>query len=165
MKSPILHHFFNISIIAKGVDGVLETIGGLLLFFISPNQIHSFIQRLTQHELSADHSDIIAKYLLNSTSHLTKGTTTFAAIYLLWHGAVKIGLVAALLMKRRWAYPAAIAAFSIFLVYQLYRYTHTHSQGLIVLSILDVIVILLTWFEYKRLKTVHGFARSKRAET
>ena len=159
-KSPILHHFFNISIIAKGVDGVLETIGGFLLFLISPNQIHSLVQRITQHELSADRSDLIARYLLNSASHLTKGTTTFAAMYLLWHGVVKIGLVAALLMKRRWAYPVAIAAFTIFLIYQLYRYTHTHSQGLIVLSILDVIVILLTWFEYKRLKTMHGFAVS-----
>ena len=62
-------------------------------------------------------------------------------------GLVKIGLVAALLMKRRWAYPAAIAAFSIFLVYQIYRYSHTRAPELIALSILDLIVIILTWFD------------------
>jgi uncharacterized membrane protein len=156
-NSNLTHHLFNISIIAKGVDGVLETIGGILLFFISPKQIHSIIQRVTQHELSKDHKDIIASYLLNSTSHLTKGVTTFAAMYLLWHGVVKIGLVAALMLKRRWAYPAAIAAFTIFLVYQIYRYSHTHSPELIVLSILDIFVIILTWLEYKRLQTAHGF--------
>lgn len=158
VKSRITHHLFNISIIAKGFDGVLETIGGVLLFFISPDKIHSIVQRITQHELSKDHKDIVASYLLNSTSHLTKGVTMFAAMYLLWHGIVKIGLVAALLMKRRWAYPSAIAAFSIFLVYQLYRYSHTHAPELIALSILDLIVIILTWFEYKRLQKAHGFA-------
>lgn len=157
-KTGITHHLFNISIIAKGVDGVLETIGGILLFFISPRQIHSIIQRITQHELSKDHRDIIASYLLNSTSHLTKGVTTFAAMYLLWHGVVKIGLVAALMLKLKWAYPAAIAAFTIFLVYQMYRYSHTHSPELLVLSVLDVLVIILTWLEYKRLQISHGFA-------
>ena len=161
-KSNVTHHLFNISIIAKGIDGVLETIGGVLLFFISPKQIHSIIQRITQHELSKDHRDIIANYLLNSTTHLTKGTTSFAAMYLLWHGVVKIGLVAALMLKRKWAYPAAIAAFTIFLLYQIYRYSHTHSPELIVLSILDVFVIILTWLEYKRLQTVHGFAGHSR---
>ena len=85
-KSGFTHHLFNISIIAKGIDGVLEIIGGILLFFISPKQIHSIVQRITQHELSKDHKDIIASYLLNSTTHLTKGVTTFAAMYLLWHG-------------------------------------------------------------------------------
>src|SRR5262245_41216274 len=144
MKSTIARHLFNISIIAKGVDGVLETIGGILLFFVSPQQIYSIIQKITQHELSKDHRDIIASYLLNSTSHLTKGVTTFAAMYLLWHGVVKIGLVAALMLKRKWAYPAAIAAFTIFLIYQLYRYAHTHSPELLVLSVLDVLVIILT---------------------
>ena len=83
----------------------------------------------------------------------------FAAAYLLWHGVVKVGLVAALLLKRRWAYPAAIIAFFLFLVYQLYRYTHTRSPALLALSIVDVIVITLTWIEYKRLKAIHGFAR------
>jgi uncharacterized membrane protein len=81
-KSNLTHHLFNISIIAKGFDGVLETIGGILLFFISPAKIHSLVQRITQHELSKDHKDIVANYLLNSTSHLTKGVTNFAAMYL-----------------------------------------------------------------------------------
>jgi len=157
-KSGMTHTLFNISIIAKGVDGVLETIGGILLFFISPKQIHAIIQKITQHELSKDHKDVIAGYLLNSTSHLTKGVTTFAAMYLLWHGVVKIGLVTALMLKLRWAYPAAIAAFTIFLGYQMYRYSHTHSPELLVLSVLDVLVIILTWLEYKRLQSAHGFA-------
>ena len=159
-KSQITHILFDLSVIGKGIDGVLEIVGGVLLFFISPDRIHSVIKVLTQHELSEDPKDLIATYLLNSTLNLASGTMIFAAVYLLWHGMVKVGLVAALLFKRRWAYPAAIVAFSLFIVYQLYRYIHTRSPELLALSILDVFVITLTWMEYGRLKAIHGFAKS-----
>ena len=161
-RSRIVHVLFDIGIIAKGIDGVLETIGGVLLFLVSPTQIHSIIAVLTQHELSEDPHDLVANYLLNSTRDLSIGATVFAATYLLWHGIVKIGLVAALLLRRRWAYPCAIVAFSLFLVYQLYRYSHTHAPELLVLSVVDVLVIGLTWLEYKRLETIHGFAQRAR---
>jgi uncharacterized membrane protein len=159
-KSKIIHVFFDLSVIGKGIDGVLEIVGGVLLFFVSPDRIQSVIEFLTQHELSEDPRDLITTYLLNSTRDLTSSTTMFAAAYLLWHGVVKVGLVAALLLKRRWAYPAAIVAFSLFLVYQLYRYIHTRSPELLALSIVDVVVITLTWMEYERLQAIHGFAKT-----
>lgn len=158
-KLQVVHLFFNLSVIAKGIDGALEIVGGLLLFFVSPSRISGVVRVLTQHELSEDPRDLVATYLVNSTSSLSRGVTTFAATYLLWHGLVKAGLVAGLLLKRRWAYPAAMAAFFVFVVYQLYRYTHTHSPALLALSIVDVLVIILTWVEYRRLKAIHGFAR------
>jgi len=40
----------------------------------------------------------------------------------------------------------------LFLVYQIYRYSHTHSVWLLALSILDLFVIVLTWLEYQRLR-------------
>lgn len=159
-KFQSLHLFFNLSVIAKGIDGALEIVGGILLFFVSPDHISAVIRALTQHELSEDPRDLVATYLLNSTHSLTKGVTMFAAAYLLWHGVVKAGLVAGLLFKHRWAYPAAIIAFLLFVLYQLYRYIHTHSSTLLALTIVDVLVIILTWIEYKRLKTIHGFAKS-----
>jgi uncharacterized membrane protein len=158
-RSRIEHLLFEISVIGKGVDGVLELVGGALLFFVSPAQIHSLLRALTQHELSEDPHDFVARHLLNGSSHVTAGAATFAAAYLLWHGAVKVGLVVGLLLKRRWAYPVAIAAFIVFVLYQMYRWSHTRSAGLLALSALDVIVIALTWLEYKRLESVHGFAR------
>jgi len=163
-KSQSIHIFFNLSVIVKGIDGALEIIGGFLLFFISPENINTLARILTQHELSEDPRDLIATYLLNGAHGLTKEVTLFAAAYLLWHGMVKVGLVAALLLRRRWAYPAAIIAFFLFLVYQLYRYTHTHSSALLALSIVDVLVIILTWIEYKRLKAIQGFAGSTKKQ-
>ncbi len=157
-KAAITHVLFDVSVIAKGVDGILEIGGGILLLMTSPGRVLSVVRVLTQHELSEDPRDVIARYLLNSAHHLTAGTKTFAAAYLLWHGAVKGGLVAGLLLRKRWAYPAAIAAFVLFVLYQLYRYSHTHAFGLIALSALDIVVIVLTWLEYRRLRTTGGFS-------
>jgi len=157
-RSRIPHILFDISVVTKGLDGALEILGGVLLILFNPTQIHSLIRALTEHELSEDPRDLVATYLRNSTQHLAAGTQAFAASYLLWHGIVKVILVTALLLKRRWAYPTAIVAFLLFLLYQLYRYSHTRAPELLALSILDVFVIGFTWLEYKRLRARHGFA-------
>lgn len=160
-RGHLAHLLFAISVIGKGLDGLLEVVGGVLLFLFNPMQLHKLIRILTEHELSEDPLDVVATYLRNSTQHLSAATKGFAASYLLWHGIVKVTLVAALLLKRRWAYPLAIVAFFLFLVYQLYRYSHTHAPELLVLSVLDILVIGLTWLEYRRLKAGHGFVSGR----
>jgi uncharacterized membrane protein len=154
----LIHVLFDVGAIAKGVDGVLEIIGGALLFVVDPHQLHHLARILLQHELSEDPHDVVATYLLHTSQHVAAGTVTFAAAYLLWHGVVKVGLVAGLLLRQRWAYPTAIGAFLLFLVYQLYRYTHTYAPELLVLSAFDVFIIVLTWLEYGRLRAAHAFA-------
>ena len=160
-RRRLTHVLFDISIATKGLDGALEILGGVLLLLVSPLQLHNFVRALTEHELSEDPRDLLATYLNNSAQHLAGGAQTFAATYLLWHGLVKVALVTALLLKRRWAYPTAILAFLLFLAYQLYRYSHTRAPELLALSILDVLVIGLTWLEYRRLRSSHGFAAGK----
>ncbi len=157
-KDRVIHLFFDIGVIAKGIDGALEIVGGAVLMFLSSTQLYGIVHFLTQHELSEDPRDRIAQYLLHSTHSLASGTRVFAASYLLWHGAVKVVLVAGLLRKQRWAYPLAIGAFLLFLVYQLYRYSHTHAVELLVLSVADVLVIALTWLEFRRLVRSRAFA-------
>jgi uncharacterized membrane protein len=65
---------FDISVITKGVDGVLEVLGGALLLLATSSQIQSGMRILTQHELSEDPHDVVATYLLNSTQHLASTT-------------------------------------------------------------------------------------------
>lgn len=61
-------------------------------------------------------------------------------------------LVAGLLREKLWAYPASIVVFGLFIFYQLARFRYTHSVELLLLTVLDVIIILLTWHEYRFLK-------------
>jgi uncharacterized membrane protein len=57
-----------------------------------------------------------------------------------------------LLKQKLWAYPSAVIVFGAFIVYQLYRFTLTHSIGLIALSLFDLVVIWLIHLEYRALK-------------
>ena len=40
-----------------------------------------------------------------------------------------------------------------FIVYQIYRYTAGYSLFLILLSVFDAVMIILTFIEYKKIKT------------
>jgi uncharacterized membrane protein len=141
---------FEVSILLKGLDGVLELIGGLLLLFVTPEDLNRFVVRLTQHELSQDPNDYFANRLLHFGSTLTPSTVRFAALYLLLHGIVKVVLVVALLRNKLWAYPWLIAFLIAFIVYQLYRIALMPSTWLVLLTIFDVFVVALTWREWRK---------------
>jgi uncharacterized membrane protein len=145
-----LDRVFEIGIIAKGLNGTAELIGGLLLLLASPDRIRHFAVVLTQGELSEDPHDLIATRLLHNADSLTGGTVRFGAIYLLAHGAVKVVLVIALLLDKLWAYPWMIGFLSLFIGYQLYRIALHPSAGLIALTIFDAFVLVLTALEYRR---------------
>lgn len=150
--SKALHVSFKVGILIKGVDGILEVVGGLLLSFLSPLQINHFVALLSEHELSRDPNDFIANHLLSAADGFSGGTKTFAVLFLLSHGVSKIGLVWALLKSQLWAYPTAIAVFAAFGAYQIYRYVLSPSVAMVVLTVLDALVIWLTWEEYGRLR-------------
>ena len=67
----LLDRTFEIGILLKGLDGVLELIGGALLLAVSPTTINRIIGALTQHELSEDPHDVIAVHLLRLSHGLT----------------------------------------------------------------------------------------------
>jgi uncharacterized membrane protein len=140
---------FNITLVLKGLDGLLELVGGILLFVISPTTINRVAERLTQHELSQDPNDFIAHRLLRLTANL-HNTQLFGAAYLLLHGLVKIVIVVGLLRRQRWAYPVAFVFLGGFVIYQLYRLTYDLSVGLVLLTAFDLFMIWLTWLEYRR---------------
>ena len=141
---------FEIGIILKGLDGVLETVGGLLLLVITPATINRLTVSLTQHELSEDPHDFIAGHLLRYAHGLTGPAVTFAAVYLLLHGITKIVLVAALLRNQIWAYPWMIGFLLVFIGYQLYRLVLSPTFGLSALTIFDAFIVWLTWREWRR---------------
>jgi len=145
-----LDRLFEIGIIGKGLDGAAELLGGLLLLWATPDRIRHLAVVLTQGELSEDPHDLIATRILHSADGVTGGAVRFGAIYLLAHGAVKVGLVIALLLDKFWAYPWMIGFLSLFIGYQLYRIALHPSAGLIALTIFDALVLALTAGEYRR---------------
>lgn len=151
-RSYLRELFFRVGVWLKGLDAILEIIGGVALLLVSPAFILRVVAFLTQDELAEDPRDLVANYVLHVARHLSVGTVHFAAFYLLAHGVVKVALVVALLKRVLSAYPISVIVFGAFIAYQLYRFTLTHSAGLIALSIFDLLVIGLIWLEYQALR-------------
>ncbi len=158
-RGDLLDRAFVVGISLKGLDGVLEVLGGLILLVVTPATINSLTRALTQHELSEDPHDFLATHLLHAAGGLTGASVRFGALYLLSHGAVKIVLVAALLRNKLWAYPWTIAFLLAFIGYQVYRLTFAPSIGLVGLTVFDAVVAWLTWREYQKQR---GIARRRR---
>jgi uncharacterized membrane protein len=141
---------FRISIILKGLDAAAEIIGGTFLLFITPHDIQHFVHWLTAQELSTDPHDFISTLLVHSTHNLSAGSTLFATIYLLSHGVIKLFIIINVLRNKYWAYPALIIVLIGFIVYQVIQIIHSHSIGLILLTLFDVFVIIMTTLEWQK---------------
>lgn len=148
-ESTLLDRTFRVSLILKGLDGVLELVGGILLLVITPEQIGDLVRFLTQHELAQDPNDFVANSLVHLSSNLSGSATLFGAIYLLLHGLVKIVLVWAVLKDKLWAYPWMIAFLLVFILYQGYRIAVAFSWGLVLLTAFDIFIVWITAREYR----------------
>ena len=147
-----IHRLFKIGVVLKGLDGAVEAIAGLALFFTTTASLRNLVDWLTAGELQEDPNDFVANHLVDFFQHLSVNTKYFAAIYLLAYGIAKVGLVAGLLRGKLWAYPTALIALGLFLCYQIYRFSHTHSLALGCFSLIDVFILAVIWREYQYLK-------------
>jgi uncharacterized membrane protein len=145
-QHKLLRRTFRTGIALKGLDGLLESIAGVLLV-AAPGLLNRVGLTLWASELLRNPSRF-SNHLAQASERLAHVSPHFAAAYLLSHGLVKIVLVVALWRDKLWAYPLAIFVFAAFVFYQLFRFTHTHSIGLVLLTIFDIAIICLTWTEY-----------------
>lgn len=150
--TSLLDKTYEIGILLKGIDGILELVGGVLLLVIPPNTIDAITTFLTQHELSQNPNDFIATHVLQYGHDLTHGSHAFAAAFLLTHGLVKIVLVGALLRNYPWAYPFAIITLGLFIAYQVYRMVVEPTWGMAFLTVLDIVITWLIWREWQQQK-------------
>ncbi|HEV2301345.1 MAG TPA: DUF2127 domain-containing protein [Stellaceae bacterium] len=144
-----IHRLFQLGVLLKGAHALVECAGGVLLAIVSTQTIVGWVDWLTQDELIEDPHDFVAAHLLAMAQHFTVGTKNFYVFYLMSHGLVKVVLVAGLLMEKLWAYPASLVVLGLFILYQVYRFSYTHSPGLVALTLFDILVIILIWHEYR----------------
>lgn len=143
------HSLFQLTLLGKGALALAEILAGIGAYFVTHQFILKLVDRLTQGELLQHPRDLIAHYLFTSAQHFSLSTRNFTAAYLLSHGVVKLWLIVGLLREKLWYYPLAIVVFGLFIVYQLYRFNLSHSPWLVFITVVDVIVIVLTWQEYR----------------
>lgn len=143
---------FEISILLKGINSIFEIFGGFLALFITKSYIVSLVISWTQEELSQEPKDFIAHYLLNLSNNFSVTSQHFIALYLLSHGIIKLFLVVGLLKRKLWAYPLSAIVFSLFIIYQMYKYFYSPSVWLLILTLFDISIVWLTLHEYHKMK-------------
>ncbi len=145
--------FFEAGILLKGLDGLLEVVGGIFLLLIKPGSLNQLATTLTQHELAEDPRDFFSTHILHATQNLSSGSLVFAALYLLSHGITKIVLIWEILHDRLWAYLGLIYLTIGFMIYQVYRFSYSPSVGLVLLTLFDAVIVYLTVIEYRKRKS------------
>ena len=143
------HRLFDIVVILKGLNGLVELVAGTALILIPAGAIAIWAEALTRHELSTDPNDFIANLIVHWAANFGHGTQVFAAVYLLLHGVAKTTLASLLLMGQKIAYPIALAFFSLFVGYALYRLTLSWSWVLAAVVLFDILTIVVIGREWR----------------
>jgi uncharacterized membrane protein len=149
-----VHFAFEISLMFKGAFALAEIATSIFAYVVTTQFLLDLARVITRTELTEDPRDFVANYLLDAAQGLSVSSQHFTAFYLFNHGVVKFWLIIGLWQKKLGYYPAAIAVFGLFILYQLYRYSFAHSLLLLLITALDVAVIGLTWFEYQHLRHI-----------
>lgn len=151
-KSTLLHKLFRIGVLIKGINGILEITAAAILFFVKTNLTLTLIQNALEQELVHDPRDFLANHLYAASQHITPNTITFIAIYLLVHGIINIIMFSGLWYNKKWAYPLSTLILSMFIVYQLSKFSKTHSITLLSVTLIDLTILFLLNSEYKRIQ-------------
>jgi uncharacterized membrane protein len=154
-----IHRLFKIIVSLKGLHALFEFASGVLILSLSTGTIASFLISLGERELDGSHRDLVARFLVGAGQRLQNGGRQFAGVYLLLHGIINMVIVIGLLTGRLWAFPVGSLAIALFMAYQVYRYTLTHTFALIVLTVYDAIILGLIWHEYEVLRRMMAPAR------
>lgn len=157
-----IHRMFEAGVILKGLHALLELVSGGVILALNPAVISNVFFALARREWAYESRDLLANFLLRAGLRMLNGGQHFVGIYLLVLGLMNMVLVIGLLTGARWSFPASLAAIAVLMVYQLYRYTHTHAPALIVLTLYDAVVWWLVWHEYGTLRRKQWADRNRR---
>ncbi|ADU28189.1 DUF2127 domain-containing protein [Ethanoligenens harbinense] len=151
---------FHIAVLCKGLGGLFELVGSVLLLFLNPARMGRLLTFVARRVLWSWKP--VSGLLLQFGAHFSTGAQLFGMLYLLSHGAIKCMLMVLLWKKKLWAYPLAVLSILLFIGYQVYRIAVHPTFMMIALTVFDAAMIALTVAEYLRVRRTFA-AQKQRA--
>lgn len=138
---------FLLTVVLKGLDGLLEIVLGSLLIFT--DAFSDVVFALTRDALIDDPDNYFATHLraFASQSH---EAFVIGGLYLIAHGMLKLFISGTLWRNYAWAYPAAMVFLSLFIFYELIRVAQSGSIPFMCLAAFDIFMLWLVIYEYKK---------------
>jgi uncharacterized membrane protein len=147
-----INQIYILSLLLKGFNALLECGVGAYLGISKTADFDALVHWLMDFSIFKGEQEWIAAAVFDYANSIPDATRNFFAIYLLLHGLVKVVMVGGLLMRFKWAYPAAMVALSLFICYQTYEYSSHHAIGLLLLTVFDLFVLMLIINDYRQKK-------------
>jgi uncharacterized membrane protein len=133
-----LDRVFVVTISIKAFNGIVELIAAFALALTSKDFLINMFSSYISEEFVSEPHDIFTNIIISFASHLRPDTQHFVIAYIAIHGFINIGL-------------ALMAVLILFIFYQIYRCSHTHSIVLGIFIILDILTVFLIHYECKKL--------------
>jgi uncharacterized membrane protein len=92
LKEKNIFRIFEVGLLIKGVNAILEIASGIFIWFINKAFIITLFLNLTQNKLTDDPNDYFSGFIVNSAAAFSTSSQTFFAFYLFAHGLIKIFL-------------------------------------------------------------------------
>lgn len=138
--SHVIDNTFFVAVIAKGLGGLIELASGILLIFMSTTTLHHLLTPLSHVGL-------------DTGTAISGSAKLFIVIYFSLRGSLRILLAICLLREQLWAYPATIVLLGAAILYQIWLLVSGHfSHALLLLTLFDMLIVGLTWIEYRKLR-------------
>jgi uncharacterized membrane protein len=158
----LLDKVFEVSLLIKGIDGLIELLTGLGIWILTPEKLSRWVIRLAQNELKADPSNFIGHYFLHLGQKDAHDTGVFVIAYLVSHGILKLIIVFGLSRNLWWAYPFSFVVLTLFILYQVYAILTHFTLSMFLLTLFDLFVLALVWREYQKYKAYHGHPEAQK---
>jgi uncharacterized membrane protein len=149
--------FFKLSMWWRILYGGLRILLGTHFLYLIGQPLSEPIYALMSHEITGRTGDFVLEKMYYLFEHHDFTVTYFIASYFIFWGIVDIILSWCLLRHIERAFPMTMALISLFILYGIFRFTHTHSLVLLFVLILDIFILFLIHTEYKKFKREHLF--------
>ncbi|MGY9046852.1 hypothetical protein P775_26435 [Puniceibacterium antarcticum] len=134
---------YRLGLLSKASVGLLQFCAGLGLWLAPADSLVRLVSGISQARLLQSPLHFLMPALNTWALALPAQTNAFYALYLMGHGALSFGVITAIFLRLRHAYPVAMAVLLGLVLYQLAEYLHTRDTALLFLSGIDLIVISL----------------------
>ncbi len=152
MKGKTYDELFRFGMFWRIGYGTIRLVVGLILLRHIGTPLSDVFARAFRSEFFEEPREHFINTVGPFVHHFSFEITYFLAIYLIFWGLVDVFLSVQLLRLKLWAFPVTMWLIALFIVYEIYRYTHTHSVILLGIIIIDVGLIWLINGEYGRVK-------------
>jgi uncharacterized membrane protein len=152
-KEKVFELLFSLSMILKGIDGIIELLGGIAFAAVNKEKMLQWFYDFLMNEKAFQISnETILKWVTAFSDALQTNVRVFITIILIGNGIIKIVMAIALLMRKYAAFPWSLFFLVLLFVYQIVQTIQSPSWFLYFFDAFDFAIILVIWKQYLLLK-------------